>query len=100
MHTLDSAILAAWARVRPILQSDPDELAARLARRRSQLLLRPPRAWCLAVRAADRRLNPLYPSVALHPARGEIKGAGPSICPLFADLPRREARVENLCYLV
>jgi hypothetical protein len=67
MGDLDSAILTAWARIRPILQSDPDELAARLARRRSQLLLRPPRAWCLAVRATDRRL-PFHPSsFSLHP---------------------------------
>jgi DNA-binding CsgD family transcriptional regulator len=85
MGDLDSAILTAWARIRPILQSDPDELAARLARRRSQLLLRPPRAWCLAVRASDRRL-PLH-----HPTTPQLHHASHNLtltAPLLRELCR------------
>jgi DNA-binding NarL/FixJ family response regulator len=40
--------------------ADPHELARRLARRRSALLTRPPRAWCLAIRASDRRITPAH----------------------------------------
>src|SRR3954468_22722037 len=58
MTDLEQAILDAWQRVRPTLLADAAELARRLARRRTPTLLRPPRAWCLAVRASDTRINP------------------------------------------
>lgn len=48
----------AWEKVRPVLEGNPDELKARLARRRSRMYLRPLRAFCLAVRASDRRMTP------------------------------------------
>jgi hypothetical protein len=49
----------AWqTRVKPLIDKDPDELVRRLARRRSGMMQRPPRAWCLAVRASDHRINP------------------------------------------
>src|SRR3954469_10282581 len=57
MDDVELAILDAWQRVKPRLLRDPSELARRLARRNRALLQRPPRAWCLAVRASDRRLN-------------------------------------------
>src|SRR3954454_12834900 len=57
MNDLDTAILSAWNRVFPILRSDPPELVRRLARRRQVLLTRAPRAWCVAVRASDNRIN-------------------------------------------
>src|SRR5258706_2642784 len=38
---------------------DPQELARRLARRRSGLMTRPVRAWGLALRASDRRITPM-----------------------------------------
>src|SRR5687768_17605325 len=37
---------------------DENELRRRLARRNTATLLRPPRAWCVAVRAGDTRINP------------------------------------------
>jgi hypothetical protein len=55
---LPALLLAAWQRLQPLLQRDPDELARRLGRRRTGSMLRPPRAWCLAVRASDQRIHP------------------------------------------
>jgi hypothetical protein len=65
-------IYDAWQTcVKPLIDKDPDELARRLARRRSKLMQRPPRAWCLAVRASDRRINPataiIVPEDAAYP---------------------------------
>lgn len=58
-YTIEQAVSEAWRRMQPILRANPNELAIRLARRRSPILLRPPRAWCLAVRASDARISPL-----------------------------------------
>jgi hypothetical protein len=41
----------------------PDELGARLARRRKATLADPPRAWCLAVRASDTRITPMNAAI-------------------------------------
>jgi hypothetical protein len=46
-----------WERIRPKLESDPVELATRLARMHGPTLTRPPRAWCLAIRSVDRRID-------------------------------------------
>src|SRR6202008_4833151 len=71
VNDLDTAILTAWYAIFPRLKSEPTELARRLARRRSTLLSRPPRAWCLAIRASDTRINPatacIVPEDALDP---------------------------------
>lgn len=56
-HDLAHILIDAWNRVRPRLLADGDELARRLARRSSPQLTRPPRAFCIAVRASDRRIN-------------------------------------------
>jgi hypothetical protein len=56
MESLGPIILDAWQRVACRLRADPPELARRVARRRSITLARPLRAWCLAIRASDRRL--------------------------------------------
>jgi DNA-binding CsgD family transcriptional regulator len=53
-------IREAWSRARQQILSDPDELRRRLARRRSKSLTRPPRAWCIAIRASDRRITPAH----------------------------------------
>src|SRR5213078_3393741 len=53
-------IRQAWSRAREQILSDPDELQRRLARRRSKSLTRPPRAWCIAIRASDRRITPAH----------------------------------------
>src|SRR5690242_14749901 len=56
MEELESAILAAWKRVHPQLEKFPAMLAKRLGRRAKPTLTRPPRAWCLAIRASDHRI--------------------------------------------
>src|SRR5437764_1455136 len=56
MDEIETAILDAWDRVRPVLELDEHELAKRLARRRCVGLRRVPRAWCLGVRASDTRM--------------------------------------------
>src|SRR5688500_6476064 len=72
VEDLEQAILDAWTRVKHNVLSDPLELRRRLDRRERDVLRRPPRAWCLAVRASDLRLRePLVviePETALHPA--------------------------------
>src|SRR5438105_772563 len=54
---LERNICDAWLRLRKQILSDPQELQRRLARRRGKSLGRPPRAWCLAIRASDRRIT-------------------------------------------
>jgi hypothetical protein len=57
MDDIRRALIDAWKNVRPRLARDDDELRRRLLRRRQALLQTPPRAWCLAIRAADTRLT-------------------------------------------
>src|SRR6185436_4601210 len=57
---LQRGIRQAWLRLRGKILSDPDELRRRLARRRSASLRRPPRAWCIAIRASDTRITPAH----------------------------------------
>src|SRR6266480_3134916 len=57
MTDLDRAILDAWEKLRPHLQSNPDELTKRLARRRQTMVRRPMRHCCIALRACDQRIN-------------------------------------------
>jgi DNA-binding NarL/FixJ family response regulator len=57
MHDLDDCIRAAWLRLAPTILNDPHELQKRLARRRQSTLQRPPRAYCISIRANDSRLN-------------------------------------------
>src|SRR5438105_14527584 len=54
---LERGIREAWLRLRGKILSDPQELQRRLARRRMKSLSRPPRAWCVAIRASDRRIT-------------------------------------------
>src|SRR6266850_3935207 len=60
MNDVDRLILEAWEKLGPKIMADPEELARRLARRRRPVLTRPPRAWCLAIRASDRRITPAH----------------------------------------
>src|SRR5438093_11892088 len=57
---VERAIRQSWLRVRNQILSDPQELHRRLARRRLKTLARPPRAWCIAIRASDRRITPTH----------------------------------------
>src|SRR6185312_11625147 len=60
---IQDLIDAAWKRVRPRLEDEPALLAQRLQRRRTLTLTRPPRAWCIALRASDHRLlSRVFPS--------------------------------------
>jgi len=61
---IHDSLLHAWRQIRDRLASDPAELQARLDRRNSAQLKRPPRAWCLAVRANDTRLEKYFASRA------------------------------------
>jgi len=57
MDDISKAVIEAWERVCDRLKNDPEELARRLARKRMKALSRPPRGWCLAIRASDTRIN-------------------------------------------
>src|SRR6476646_895585 len=57
---IQRSVREAWLRLRDKILSDPDELHRRLARRRSKSLTHPPRAWCIAIRASDRRITPAH----------------------------------------
>src|SRR5437867_12771859 len=60
MNDVDRLILEAWEKLGPGIVGDSDELNRRLARRRTKLMTRPVRAWCIAVRASDRRITPAH----------------------------------------
>src|SRR2546421_13086731 len=53
-------VLEAWQKLGCRIMADPEELQRRLARRRSALLTRPQRAWCICLRASDRRITPAH----------------------------------------
>src|SRR5688572_3640926 len=57
MNDAGFAISEGLSRLWSKLDGDPAELARRLERRRGTLIGRPPRAWCLAVRASDTRIT-------------------------------------------
>jgi len=60
MNDVARLVLEAWEKLGPKIMADPQELARRLARRRMAILTRPVRAWCIAVRASDRRITPAH----------------------------------------
>ena len=57
-YDLDVALKEAADKFREKVRANPDELCKRLERRKTAMLSRPLRAWCLAVRAGDRRITP------------------------------------------
>src|SRR5689334_15937775 len=57
MNDVARLIVEAWEKLGPKILADPEELRRRLARRRLPIMTRPIRAWCLALRASDRRIN-------------------------------------------
>jgi DNA-binding CsgD family transcriptional regulator len=60
MDAIDQALQAAWRGLADDLRHQRlADLAQRLDRRRLAQLTRPPRAWCLCLRASDRRLDAL-----------------------------------------
>jgi DNA-binding CsgD family transcriptional regulator len=63
MLDLKDVFLAAWDRVKPLLDANPLERNRRLARRASARLQRPVREWCIALRANDLRLTPFCAAI-------------------------------------
>src|SRR5256885_10564064 len=57
---LERNIRETWLKLRAKILSDPQDLSRRLARRRKKTLTQPPRAWCIAIRASDRRITPAH----------------------------------------
>ncbi|HEX8524690.1 MAG TPA: hypothetical protein VF669_20715, partial [Tepidisphaeraceae bacterium] len=57
MENLKSKILSTWTRLTSTTTGHPLDLDKRLSRRRSAMMQRPPRACCLAIRAADHRIT-------------------------------------------
>src|SRR5262245_8051902 len=55
MADIEQLILQAWERVKPTLRTE-NQIRRRLARMRKPALSRPPRDWCLVIRASDHRL--------------------------------------------
>lgn len=66
MDEIQLSIVAAWKRLLPKLLDDPHQFHSRLKRNAS--FLRPPRPWCLAIRANDTRLPVGWPAPAPHDA--------------------------------
>src|SRR5262245_6442993 len=89
MADIEDLILNAWSRMKPRLLEDPAEFARRLARRNGRSLSRPPRAWCLAIRASDRRLAAYYPTSTTDDACPERAQRVDGAC------PERAQRVEG-----
>src|SRR5690348_13899108 len=57
MDELEEAVFGTWEKVRERVLGDWAELERRLSRRRSKMFRMCPRAWCLVVRASDRRID-------------------------------------------
>jgi DNA-binding CsgD family transcriptional regulator len=73
MDDMDRALVEAFAVVWERVKGDEDELRARLARRRGAEMSRPPRAWCLAVRASDRRIEPYRMAIVSYYREGVVE---------------------------
>lgn len=84
MDDLDHALLDAWNRLTPTLRHDRAQALRRAFRRNTPTLTRPPRAWCLCIRAADSRLDAL---AALAPYRA-LRTNAPHTITLDADCIR------------
>ena len=73
MDEIEQAIVSGWERVKVGLLNDPAQLRRRVGRRNSPNVNRPPRCWCLAVRAGDTRLGEaaaeVYPDEAVQKGR-------------------------------
>lgn len=57
MDEIDRNLIDAWDRITATCRRDRREAAKRARRQWSATLTRPPRAWCVAIRAADSRLT-------------------------------------------
>jgi DNA-binding NarL/FixJ family response regulator len=59
----DVGLLIGEAAGRVLPSLGEEEIRRRLARRGRAVLLRPPRAWCVCVRACDTRINPYHAAI-------------------------------------
>ena len=57
MDELDRNLMEAWGEVTAKLRGDRGLARKRWRRSKGRTLQRPPRAWCMAVRASDTRLQ-------------------------------------------
>jgi hypothetical protein len=57
MEEIEQLVWEAWVRVRQRVMGMPGEVERRRARMRAKTLSRPPREWCVAIRACDHRLG-------------------------------------------
>ena len=102
MADLESEFHFAWRRVAACFDDDGVELARRLARRRRAVLVRPPRAWCLALRASDARLPEvatLLPADAADTARAASRALqrGAFVMPHADRVRLTAAALRQLC---
>src|SRR5687768_16009656 len=72
MDDIREALEAAWRRVKDDVLANRDELRRRVVRRERPSLRRPPRCWCVAVRAGDTRLR--VPLVDVQPQEAVRSG--------------------------
>ncbi|MBC8106018.1 MAG: hypothetical protein H7Z14_05470 [Anaerolineae bacterium] len=89
MDEIELAIRSAWARIAPTLARDAAALQPRLDRAtKLRTLARPPRAWCLAIRASDSRLAADAPYLT---ANARVREAPPHTLTIDA------ATIRKLC---
>ncbi|MCH8342532.1 MAG: helix-turn-helix transcriptional regulator [Planctomycetes bacterium] len=67
MDTIDRNLLDAWRRIGDEVRRDRVEVLRRSYRRLTPTLTRPPRAWCLCLRACDTRISPVTCAIELDP---------------------------------
>ncbi|MBC7783382.1 MAG: hypothetical protein H7144_06035 [Burkholderiales bacterium] len=92
MESLTEYIRHHFLQLWPGIRDDPEQLRLRLARRRLTVFTRPPRAWCIAIRAADRRIR-LRTGARIHP---ELAAVNREPHTLLVDVPL----LRRLCTVV
>lgn len=92
MDDIREALEEAWRRVKDGVLNDPVELRRRVARRERPHVNRPPRCWCLAVRAGDTRLGDV---AWVAPSEATLKG-----CERSHEVTLDRAALVALCELV
>jgi DNA-binding NarL/FixJ family response regulator len=99
MTDLEERILEAWERVWPWLKEDPEELARRVARRRTPTLTRPMRHECIALRACDKRITAAWWRISPEHAMDLNHPAHPYE-PIEHDVVIRAEQLRKFCWPV
>ena len=74
MDEVELLVLEAWERVGERVMGDAEEVEKRRGRMRGKTMSRPPREWCLALRANDLRLAGASGEFDAAAARGKRAG--------------------------